>query len=334
MRVSLFSTKIYDRTFFDAANRTHGHEIVYLEPQLTSETASLARGSDAVCAFVNDQLDGSNLRALAEGGTRIVALRSAGYNHVDLKAAANLGLKVVYVPRYSPHAVAEHTVALMLALNRHVHRAYNRVREGNFAIDGLLGFDFHGKAVGVIGGGRIGLCVARIMAGFGCRVMIADPVPSPDAVASGFALCSLDELLAESQAITLQCPLTPATRHLVNEESIGRMRRGVMLINTSRGGLIDTRAAIDGLIAGQIGYLGIDVYEEEAALFYDDRSDEILKDAVFSRLLTLPNVLVTGHQAFFTEEALTTIAETTLASVSDFEANRECRFALGLPSGT
>jgi len=224
--------------------------------------------------------------------------------------------------------VAEHTVALMLALNRHVHRAYNRVREGNFTINGLLGFDFYGKTVGVVGAGRIGLCVARIMAGFGCRVLICDPAPSGEALSSGFTLCDIDTLLSASDAITLQCPLTEQTRHMINRESIQRMRRGVMLINTSRGGLIDTRAAIDGLLEGRIGYLGIDVYEEEAALFYEDYSDVIVKDEVFSRLLTLPNVLVTAHQAFFTEEALTTISETTLASVSDFAAQRTCRYSL------
>lgn len=328
MRISFFSTKPYDRTFFDAANRACGHELLYLEPRLTLDTVQLAKDSPVVCAFVNDQLDGPVLSQLARGGTRMVALRSSGYNHVDLRVATQLGITVVHVPRYSPHAVAEHTVALMLALNRHVHRAYNRVREGNFTINGLLGFDFYGKTVGVVGAGRIGLCVARIMAGFGCRVLICDPAPSGEALSSGFTLCDIDTLLSASDAITLQCPLTEQTRHMINRENIQRMRRGVMLINTSRGGLIDTRAAIDGLLEGRIGYLGIDVYEEEAALFYEDYSDVIVKDEVFSRLLTLPNVLVTAHQAFFTEEALTTISETTLASVSDFAAQRTCRYSL------
>ena len=328
MRIAFFSTKPYDRTFFTMANADRRHGLSFLEPRLTPETVSLARGFEAVCAFVNDQLDAGVLEVLAEGGTRLVALRSSGYNHVDLPAAARLGLTVVHVPQYSPHAVAEHAVALMLALNRHIHRAHNRVREGNFSIEGLLGFDMFGKTVGVVGAGRIGLCVAHILQGFRCEVLLSDPKPSMEALASGLPLCSLEEILRRSDIITLQCPLVPATRHLIQAESIAQMKRGVMLINTSRGGLVDTRAAIDGLLSGQIGYLGIDVYEEEAALFYEDRSNTILSDEVFSRLLTLPNVLVTGHQAFFTGEAITTIAETTLASVSAFEAGTPCAFAL------
>lgn len=328
MRIAFFSTKPYDRTFFMAANATCGHAFSFLEPRLTPETVSLARGFEAVCAFVNDQLDASVLKVLAAGGTRLVALRSSGYNHVDLPAASRLGLTVVNVPQYSPHAVAEHAVALMLALNRHIHRAHNRVREGNFSINGLLGFDMFGKTIGIVGSGRIGLCVAQILQGFHCHVLLSDPKPSAEAVGSGCPICSFDEILRRSDVITLQCPLVPATRHLINAESIAQMKPGVMLINTSRGGLVDTRAAIDGLLSGQIGYLGIDVYEEEADLFYEDRSDTILSDEVFSRLLTLPNVLVTGHQAFFTSEAITTIAETTLASVSAFEAGTRCAFAL------
>jgi D-lactate dehydrogenase len=328
MRIAFFSTKPYDRDFFTAANGKHGHALSFLEPRLTPETVSLARGFEAVCAFVNDQLDAGVLEVLAAGGTRLVALRSSGYNHVDLPAATRLGLTVVHVPRYSPHAVAEHAVALMLALNRHIHRAHNRVREGNFSINGLLGFDMFGKTVGIVGAGRIGLCVAQILQGFRCQVLMSDPNPPADALASGFPLCSFEEILLHSDVITLQCPLLPATRHLVHAETIAQMKRGVMLINTSRGGLVDTRAVIDGLLSGQIGYLGIDVYEEEAALFYEDRSNTILGDEVFSRLLTLPNVLVTGHQAFFTREAITTIAGTTLASVSAFAAGTQCGFAL------
>lgn len=328
MRVAFFSTKPYDRTFFTKTNASRGHVLSFLEPRLTPETVSLARGFEAVCAFVNDQLDAGVLEVLAAGGTRLVALRSSGYNHVDLPAATRLGLTVVHVPQYSPHSVAEHAVALMLALNRHIHRAHNRVREGNFSIDGLLGFDMFGKTVGIVGAGRIGLCVAHILQGFRCQVWLSDPKPSAEALASGFPICSFEEILCRSDVITLQCPLVPATRHLIKAESIAQMKPGVMLINTSRGGLVDTRAAIDGLLSGQIGYLGIDVYEEEADLFYEDRSNAILGDEVFSRLLTLPNVLVTGHQAFFTGEAITTIAETTLASVSAFEAGTRCAFAL------
>jgi D-lactate dehydrogenase len=328
VNVAFFSTKPYDRRFFDAANAGHGHTLNYLEPRLTPATAPLARGSLAVCAFVNDLLDAEVLRILHEGGTRLVALRSAGFNHVDLEAARRLGFTVVHVPRYSPHAVAEHTVALMLALNRHIHRAYNRVREGNFSIDGLLGFDLHGRTAGVVGAGKIGLCVARILHGFGCKVLLSDPKPPDEAQDPGFTLAPLETLLAEADIITLHCPLTPSTRHVVNAGSIARMKRGVMLINTSRGALVDTRATIDGLLAGQIGYLGIDVYEDEADLFYEDQSNRMIADDVFSRLLTLPNVLVTGHQAFFTAEALTTIAETTVQAISDFAADRPCQFAL------
>jgi D-lactate dehydrogenase len=278
---------------------------------------------------VNDQLDAEVLKALCTGGTQLIALRSAGYNHVDLTAAKNLGLTVVHVPHYSPHAVAEHTVALILALNRNIHRAHNRVREGNFSIDGLLGFDMFGKTVGIVGAGRIGTCLARILEGFQCRVLFSDPQPSAEAIAAGFSFISLDALLATCDIVTLQCPLTSATRHLINASTIARMKRGVMLINTSRGALVDTPAVIAGLLSGQIGHLGLDVYEDEAELFYEDRSNRLIADDVFSRLLTMPNVLVTGHQAFFTGEALTTIAETTLDSISVFAAGQLCRFALG-----
>jgi D-lactate dehydrogenase len=328
MHFAFFSAKPYDRRFFDTANQGRRHTLTYLEPRLTKETASLAHGCDAVCAFVNDQLDAAVLELLAAGGTRLIALRSAGYNHVDRAAASRLNLTAVYVPRYSPHSVAEHTLALMLALNRKIHRAYNRVREGNFSIDGLLGFDFHGRCAGVVGAGKIGICVARILQGLGCRVLVYDPQPSNEAREAGFPFCSFDELLAAADVLTLHCPLTPATRHLINAASIGRMKRGVMLINTSRGALVDTAAAIDGILSGQIGNLGIDVYEDEAELFYEDRSNVVIRDVTFSRLLTLPNVLVTGHQAFFTEEALTTIATTTLQSAADFAAGRRCEFAL------
>jgi D-lactate dehydrogenase len=281
---------------------------------------------------VNDRLDSPVLEALSAGGTRILALRSAGYNHVDLAAAARLGFTIVHVPRYSPHAVAEHTLALILALNRHIHRAYNRVREGNFAIDGLLGFDLHCKTVGLVGVGKIGFCVARILHGFGCRVLAVDPDPLPEALEDNVIASSLDDMLASADIISLHCPLTTATRHVINATTIARMKRGVMLINTSRGALVDTAAVIDGLLSHQIGYLGLDVYEDEADLFYEDRSNGLINDDVFSRLLTLPNVLVTGHQAFFTREALTAIAGTTLQSLSDFAAQRPTPFALSLPT--
>lgn len=318
MKIAMFSTKSYDKTYFERANRAHGHEITFLEPRLLPETASLAAGHDAVCAFVNDELSAEVLRSLKEHGVELLALRSAGFNHLDLEAADELGLTVARVPAYSPHAVAEHAVALILGLNRKLFRAYNRVREGNFSLEGLLGFDLHGRTVGVIGTGRIGQIFAGIMRGFGCEVLGHDPYPDTDAE-SLLTYVSLDELFARSHVISLHCPLTPKTRDLIDAEAISRMRDGVMLINTSRGRLVDTSAVIDGLKSGRIGHLGLDVYEEEEALFFQDLSGQVIQDDVFSRLLTFPNVLITGHQGFFTQEAVTNIAETTLANVTAFE---------------
>jgi D-lactate dehydrogenase len=319
MRVAVFSTKSYDEQFLREASEGSGHELVFLEPRLSGDTAALAAGCDAVCAFVNDDLGADVLTALAGYGVRLVALRSAGFNHVDLATAGKLGLTVARVPGYSPHAVAEHCVGLILALNRKIHRAFNRVRENNFALTGLLGFDLHGRTVGVIGTGQIGLCFTRIMRGFGCRILAYDPHPSEEARAAGAEYVSLDALLAGSDIVALHCPLTPDTHYLINQERIAQMRHGVMLINTSRGALVDTTAVIDGLKSGRIGYLGLDVYEEEADLFFEDLSDSMLHDDVFSRLITLPNVLVTGHQAFFTAEALHSIATTTIANLTAFE---------------
>lgn len=272
-----------------------------------------------MCVFVNDHLNAAVIDGLAAGGTRLIALRCAGFNNVDLPAARARGLRVVRVPAYSPHAVAEHTVALILALNRRIHRAYNRVREGNFALDGLLGFDLHGRTAGVIGTGKIGAIVARILHGFGCRLLAHDPAPSPDCVALGVEYTAVDDLLARSDIVTLHCPLTPESRHLIGPAAIDRMRPGAMLINTGRGALVDTPAVILGLKSGKIGSLGLDVYEEEAALFFEDMSQRIIQDDVFMRLVTFPNVLVTGHQGFFTREALQAIARTTLGSIAAFE---------------
>ncbi|HWA08493.1 MAG TPA: 2-hydroxyacid dehydrogenase [Opitutaceae bacterium] len=332
MKISFFNAKSYDRAFFDRANRLHGHQLAYLEPRLTLETAPLAAASPVVCAFVNDHLDAPVLEMLAAGGTHLVALRSSGYNHVDLATAARLGITVVHVPRYSPHAVAEHTLGLILALNRHLPRAYQRVRDGNFSIAGLLGFDLHGKTAGLVGVGRIGTCVGRILRGFGCRVLAHDPHPLPEARAAGFHFCEKDELLGAADIVSLHCPLNAETRHLIDTTTLARMRRGVMLINTSRGALVDTPAVLAALLTGQVGYLGLDVYEDEGELLYEDHSDALLRDGVLSRLLTLPNVLVTGHQGFFTREALATIAETTLASVTAFAAGRTCTYALPPPA--
>ncbi|HIK10470.1 MAG TPA: 2-hydroxyacid dehydrogenase [Oscillatoriaceae cyanobacterium M33_DOE_052] len=324
MKVAVFSTKSYDRQFLEAANATYGHELVFFEPRLTADTAPLAVGFEAICAFVNDHLDALAIATLAQVGVRLIALRSAGFNHVDLVAARSHGMTIVRVPAYSPYAVAEHTVGLILSLNRNIHRAYNRVREGNFALDGLLGFDLYGRTVGIVGTGKIGALVAGILRGFGCRLLAYDLAPNPDCVAIGVEYVPLPDLFGASDIITLHCPLLPSTHHIINEVSLGLMKVGVMLINTSRGALIDTQAAIAALKSGKIGYLGLDVYEQEEELFFENLSDRVITDDVFQRLLTFPNVLITGHQAFFTANALQNIAETTLGNISDFEQGRPC----------
>jgi D-lactate dehydrogenase len=320
MRIVVYSTRPYDRQFLSQANADGRHELVFLEARLDASTTATAAGAQAVCAFVNDRLDAPALQALHALGVRLLLLRSAGFNHVDLHAAARLGVAVGRVPEYSPHAVAEHTAALVLTLNRKIHRAHARVREGNFQLEGLLGFDLHGSTVGVVGTGRIGRCFARIMAGFGCRILAFDPVPHDEIAALGGRYSELPEMLAASDIVSLHCPLTPATRHLIDAPALARMRRGAMLINTSRGAVVDTRAAIDALKSGHLGSLGLDVYEEEGDLFFRDLSAEVLQDDVFARLLTFPNVVITGHQAFFTTQALTAIAEITLANADAFAA--------------
>jgi D-lactate dehydrogenase len=322
MKVAVYSTRPYDRLFLDAANEAAGcpHELQYFEAHLAIPTAILADGAKAVCPFVNDALDREVLSRLAQSGVRLISLRSAGFNNVDLAAAQELGMVVARVPAYSPHAVAEHAAALILALDRKIHRAYARVREGNFSLDGLIGFDLHGKTVGLIGTGRIGAILARILAGFGCELLAADPVRNEQVQALGGRYVTLAELLAQSDIVSLHCPLTPDTRHLIDASAISKMKPGVMLINTSRGAVVDTRAIIDGLKSGKIGHLGLDVYEEEDDLFFEDLSDHVIKDDLFARLLTFPNVLITGHQGFFTREAMQAIAETTIANISMFEA--------------
>ena len=321
MKVAVFSTKNYDREFLTEANAGR-HGLKFFEPQLNLETASLAADFAAVCVFVNDHLNAAVIERLVAGGSRLLALRCAGYNNVDLKAAVKHGLTVVRVPGYSPYAVAEHTIGLMLALNRKLHRAYNRVREGNFALDGLLGFDMHGKTVGIIGTGKIGTVVAQILTGMGCRVLAADPFPNEQCRSLGINYVTLQELLAQSDIITLHCPLTPENKHLINRSALQQMRDDTMLINTSRGRLIDTVEVIDALKSGRIGYLGLDVYEEEEEIFFEDRSSLIISDDVFSRLLTFPNVIITGHQAFFTREALRNIAATTMDNLTRFETGQ------------
>jgi D-lactate dehydrogenase len=331
MKVAVFSAKPYDVRFLRERNAAHGHELHFFDARLEADTAPLARGYAAVCAFVNDRLDRETLALLAGGGTRIVAMRCAGFNNVDLRAAADLGIVVARVPAYSPHAVAEHTIAMMLTLNRQIHRAWNRVRENNFSLDGLLGFDLHGCTVGVIGTGQIGRLVARsLRLGFDCRVLASDVRQDEALLSLGVRYTDVAGIAAESDIITLHCPLTPQTRHVINAQSIAAMKPGVMLVNTSRGALMDTEAVIVGLKSGRIGYLALDVYEQEADLFFEDLSNEIIQDDVFQRLLTFPNVLVTGHQAFFTRQALANIADTTLGNLSDFEQGRPLANRIGV----
>lgn len=320
MKVVVFSTRPYDREFLDRANAASGHpcHLTYFDTRLSVQSARFASGTDAVCAFVNDTLDAKVLEALAGEGLRLVALRCAGFNNVDLDAARRLGLAIARVPAYSPDAIAEHAVALMLSLNRRIHKAYARVREGNFALDGLLGFDMRGKVAGVVGTGRIGLNVARILRGFGCEVLASDPAPGAELDAAGGRYVSFDELLQRADVVTLHCPLTPATHHLIGEDALARMKPGAMLINTSRGAVMDARAVIGALKSGRLGHVGLDVYEEEGDLFFENLSDTVIQDDVFMRLLTFPNVLVTGHQGFFTHEAMSAIAGTTIANLAAF----------------
>jgi len=318
MRVDVFSAKPHDRTFLNLAAERQSLELRFHEARLNEGTARLAEGAEVVCAFVNDDLRAEVIAQLATMSVRMIALRSSGYNHVDLAAARNAGIVVARVPAYSPHAVAEHTVALILTLNRKTHRAFNRVRDGNFALEGLMGFDMHGKVAGIVGTGLIGTVVARILRGFGCDVLAFDPQPNSECKALGVSYVPMDQILQRSDIITLQCPLTPETRHLISDAAIMAMKPGVMLINTSRGAVIDTRAVIRGLKSGQISALGLDVYEEEGNLFFEDLSEGYISDDVFARLLTFPNVLVTGHQGFFTREALDAIAKTTIANITAF----------------
>jgi D-lactate dehydrogenase len=321
MRIAMFSAKSYERALLDERNAGHGHDLVYFETPLGSGTASLAAGFPAVSVFVNDSVDADVLNRLAAGGTKLVATRSTGFNHIDLGAARDLGIAVVRVTHYSPNSVAEFAVGLLLALNRKIHRAYNRTREGNFELGGLMGFDLIGRTVAVIGTGKIGIIFARIMAGFGCTVIGFDVHRAPEFERIGGRYVDA-EGIEEADVISLHCPLTPETHHIVSARTLSRVKKGALLINTSRGGLVDTEAAIDALKSGQLGGMAIDVYEQEANLFFRDLSSTVIPDDVIQRLISFPNVIVTGHQAFFTREALGTILETTLASVSDFAAGR------------
>lgn len=334
MRVAVYSAKSYDRTYLDQARSARFAQLCTLDFHtfaLSEETVSLAQGCDAVCVFVNDTVNERVLRALHAGGVRAILLRCAGFNHVDLPAAETLGLFVAHVPAYGPEAVAEFAVTLVQTLNRKTHRAYNRVREGNFNIEGLLGTTLHGKTVGLVGIGRIGLAAARIFHGFGCRLLAHDPFAGEEEFRQYGILVDLDTLLQQSQVVSLHCPLTARTRHLINETTLARMRPGAMLVNTSRGGLIDSGAVIQALKTRHLGGLALDVYEAEGTLFYNDHSGEIIDDDQLMRLMTFPNVLICGHQAFFTHEALLEIADATFSNLADFEAGRPCAHALITP---
>lgn len=325
MKVAVFNTKPYDRTFLTQINQDYNHDLKFLTPRLDAETVNLAQGFPAICVFVNDVVDRQVLELLADNGTDLIALRCAGYDNVDLEAAEELKITVVRVPAYSPYAVAEHAIALILTLNRKIHRAYYRVREGNFSLNGLLGFDLHGRTVGIIGTGKIGQITGQILQSFGCKVLAYDPYPDAEFGEKCARYVSFEELLAQSDIISLHCPLTEDNHHLISENAISLMKPGVMLINTSRGGLIDTKAVIKGLKSKTIGHLALDVYEQEKKIFFEDLSGEIIQDDLFERLLTFPNVIITGHQAFFTSNALENIARTTLSNIKDIEQGNECQ---------
>lgn len=321
-KVGVFSSKPYDEESLSVAN-VYDFELVFFDVRLTEKTVLLAKGCDAVCVFVNDELNENNLIQLSQMGVNHIALRCAGFNNLDVTAANRIGMTAARVPAYSPEAVAEHAVALMMTLNRHIHKAYNRTKEDNFSLQGLLGFNMHGKTVGVVGTGKIGLATIKILNGFGAQVVAFDPYPNERACRElNFEYVSLNEVFEIADIITLHCPLNEDTHHVVNQNTIEKMKSGVMLINTSRGGLIDTSSVIEALKSGKIGYLGLDVYEQESELFFEDHSAAIVQDDVFQRLLTFPNVLVTGHQGFFTQEALTQIAQTTMYNLSCFKIGK------------
>ncbi len=321
MKTLVFDAHSYDRTFLEKANQCQ-HELVFTQAQLDPTTAATAEGFDAVCLFVNDRADEQAMERLAAGGVRAIVQRSTGFNNLDLAAAKRHGITVMRVTSYSPYSVAEHAVALLMTLNRRVHRAFNRTREFNFRLAGLMGRDIHGACVGIVGTGKIGSVFARIMHGFGCSLLGHDVQPHPDCTALGMTYVPLNELLARADIISLHTPLTPGTRHLINAETLALMKRDTILINTSRGGLIDTDALIAAIERGAIAGVGLDVYEEEEGKFFRDLSDHPMNDDALARLVSFPNVLVTGHQAFFTENAVTTICETTIQNLSDFAQGR------------
>lgn len=324
MKITVFSSHKFEVAALENAAAEYGLSLNHLPVLLSMDTVALAKDAEVICVFVNDTVSDEVLTKLSEFGVKAILLRSAGFNHVDLKKAKELGLFVANVPEYSPYAVAEHTVALMMALNRKLIRAHSRVSEGNFTLDGLTGFDFHGKIVGLVGVGKIGKKVANIMLGMGCEVIAADPVVNPSFEQIGIRYVTFEELCSQSDIISLHTPLTSTNKHLINDESVKQMKDGVMIINTSRGALVDTKAVIRGLKTRKIGYLGLDVYEEEKGLFFEDHSDEILQDDDIARLMTFPNVLITSHQAFLTHTALKNIADTTFQNLACFVNNKNC----------
>jgi D-lactate dehydrogenase len=319
MKVAVFNTKSYDKEYLDKANVGNLHELVYFESSLSKKAIKLAEGYDAVCVFVNDQLTPEVIDLLAAMRIKLIVLRCAGFNNVDVKSVVHNHITLLRVPAYSPHAVAEHAVALILTLNRKTHKAYNRVREGNFSIERLAGFDIAGKTTGIIGTGKIGATFATIMKGFGSSIIAYDTFPNQELINQGVKYLSLEEVLRNADILSLHCPLTPETYQIINKNTIGVMKRGAMLINTSRGKLVDTEAVIEALKDGRLGYVGIDVYEQEEKLFFKDLSEIIITDDKISRLMAFPNVLVTAHQAYFTDNALTQIANTTVRNITDFE---------------
>jgi D-lactate dehydrogenase len=322
-KVAFFSTQAYDKVFFEKHNIDFGYELEFFDTQLNEQTTKLIRDTDVVCVFVNDVVNESVIKRLAKKDVKIIALRCAGFNNVDLEAAKSFGIKVCRVPAYSPEAVAEHAMAMILTLNRKTHKAYNRVREQNFSLNGLLGFDLRGKTIGIIGTGNIGKAFARIIKGFGSDILAYDIVADAEMEKDGVTFVSLEAIFKESEIISLHCPLNEQTKHIINKTSIASMKDRVMIINTSRGGLIETASAIEGLKEGKIGYLGIDVYEQEEKLFFRDLSADIIQDDAIQRLMSFPNVLVTAHQAFFTNEALTQIALVTFGNIQALLKNKE-----------
>lgn len=326
MKVLFYSSKSYDKQYFNIANKTH--TLRFIESALSQETVNLITDEEAICIFVNDLVNATVVELLHQKGIKIIALRCAGFNNVDLVACKKYDIKLVRVPAYSPYAVAEHAVALLQTLNRKIHKAYNRVREGNFSLEHLDGFDLHGKTVGVVGTGHIGQIFSTIMLGFGCNLLAYDPQPIPELISKGVDYVTLNELFSKSDIISLHCPLNEHTHYIINENSLALMKEHVFIINTGRGGHIDTKAIIEYLKNGKIGGLALDVYEQESELFFTDHSSEIIKDEILTRLMTFPNVLITSHQGFFTKEALAQIAQITLQNISDIETNSICKNSL------